>query len=70
MGANAGAEGTNGATLNVGMGIDSLGGVGDGARGEVLGCRMSWNMQVWGCDLPARAAPVVGALCHPSIQTV
>ena len=34
-GANAGVESTNGAIHDVGMGIDSLGGAVDGARGKV-----------------------------------
>ena len=45
---NTGVEGTNGATCDAGMGIDSPGGTVDGARGEV-------NMRVWGCDPPVRA---------------
>ena len=32
---NTGVEGTNGATRDAGMGIDSLGGAVDGARGKV-----------------------------------
>ena len=34
-GVNAGVEGTNGATRNVGVGIDSPGGMVDGVRGKV-----------------------------------
>ena len=36
---------------------------------HVPGRRVSQNMQVWGHDLPARAAPVAGVPpCHLSIQ--
>ena len=34
---NTGAEGMNGATHSVGMGIDGLGGTVDGARGVSMG---------------------------------